>query len=251
MKFTDRCPSTWKELQDDVALLLNQAGYQAVSPCTIETARGNVEVDVLVESPDELVKKIICECKYWNSPIPKEKVHAFRTVVSDSGAYLGLIISKCGFQSGAIETAKYSNVQLLTWEQLTDLISDKWILCQLRKIKRESVPLSEYTSPLHFPYEQLKKSDIYRYHVACNEFTALRHTCWMITKTDLEEDSFPTSSMWYQCNRYTSIESYLNFLSERVIVALHEFEEILESSNIQIDPERFEKLEGQIYMFLN
>ena len=61
MKFIDRCPSTWRELQDDVALLLNQAGYQAVSPRTIETVRGCVEVDVLVESPDELIKKIICE----------------------------------------------------------------------------------------------------------------------------------------------------------------------------------------------
>ena len=55
MKFTDRCPATWKELQDDVALLLNQSGYRAVSPCTIDTVRGKVEVDVLVESPDELV----------------------------------------------------------------------------------------------------------------------------------------------------------------------------------------------------
>ncbi|MEY8367687.1 restriction endonuclease [Anaerovoracaceae bacterium 42-11] len=251
MNFTDRCPSTWRELQDDVALLLSQAGYQVVSPCTIETARGSVEVDVLVKSPDEFIKKIICECKYWSSPIPKEKVHAFRTVVSDSGAYLGLIISKCGFQSGSIEAAKYSNVQLLTWEQFTNLISDKWILYQLKKIKRESVPLSEYINPLHFPFELLKESDISRYQAACDEFSDLRYTCWMITKTDLETDSFSKSPRWYRCNEYTSIEHYLNFLSERVAFALQEFDEILENSNIQIDPERFEKLEGYIYMFLN
>ena len=73
----------------------------------------------------------------------------------------------------------------------------------------------------------------------------------MITKTDLEDDSFPTSSMWYHCNGYTSIESYLNFLSEKIEIALNEFSEILESSNIQIAPERLEKLEGHIYMFLN
>jgi len=143
------------------------------------------------------------------------------------------------------------NVQLFTWKQFTDLIADKWILYQLKKIKRESVPLSEYISPFHFPFEQLKETDVHRYQAACEKFSALRHTCWMITKTDLEEDSFPTSSMWYQCNGYTSIESYLNFLSEKVIIALHEFGEILDSSNIQIAPERLEKLEGQIYMFLN
>ena len=115
MKFTDRCPATWKELQDDVALLLNQSGYRAVSPCTIDTVRGKVEVDVLVESPDELVKRIVCECKFWNSSVPKEKVHAFRTVVQDSGASLGLLISQAGFQSGAIEAANLSNVRLMTW----------------------------------------------------------------------------------------------------------------------------------------
>lgn len=250
MKFTDRYPSTWKDLQDDVAFLLNQAGYYAISPCTIETVRGCVEVDVLVESSDELIKKIICECKYWDSSIPKEKVHAFRTVVSDSGAYLGIIISKRGFQSGAIEAAKCSNVQLLTWRQFTDLISDKWILYQLMEIKKKSVPLSEYINPLHFPFEQLKKCDRNRYLVACDEYRTLRRTCWTITKSDLKEDSFPTAT-WYHGNEYTSIESYLNFLSAQVSIALHEFEEILESSNIQIPLERFEKPEGYIYMFLN
>ena len=131
------------------------------------------------------------------------------------------------------------------------LISEKWILCQLKKIKRESVPLSEYINPFHFPFEKLKKEDIPRYRAACDKFSSLRHTCWMITKTDLEDDSFPTSSMWYHCNGYTSIESYLNFLSEKIEIALNEFSEILESSNIQIAPERLEKLEGHIYMFLN
>ena len=73
----------------------------------------------------------------------------------------------------------------------------------------------------------------------------------MITKTDLEEDFSPALFNWYQRDGYTSIESYLNFLSEEVSIALHEFDEILASSNIQIDPHRFEKLEGHIYMFLN
>lgn len=250
MKFTDMCPSTWKELQDYVALFLNEAGYHAISPCTIETARGHVEVDVLVESPDELIKKIICECKYWNSPIPKEKVHAFRTIVSDSGASLGMVISKSGFQSGAIEAAKYSNVKLITWEEFIELISNKWIISQLKKIKKDSVPLSEYINPFHFPYEQLAENDVKRYLAACNKYGDLRHTCWMITKNDLENDFRPTIG-WYHIEEFTSIESYLNFLSNQVTIALHEFDEILESSHIEIPKERFEKLEGYIYMFLN
>ena len=182
MNFFERCPSTWEELQDYVALLLNQAGYHATSPCTIDTVRGQVEVDVLVEAPDALVKKIICECKFWKTPVPKEKVHAFRTVVHDSGAALGLLISRVGFQSGAIEAARLSNVQLLTWEEFTDLIADKWIIAELKHLKKYSEPLSVYIDPLDFPYEKLREADKKPYLEACAKYAPLRDTCWRITK---------------------------------------------------------------------
>lgn len=250
MKFTDRYPTTWRELQDDVALLLNQAGYHAISPCIIETVRGNVEVDVLVESPDELVKKIVCECKFWNSAVPKEKVHAFRTTVQDSGASLGLLISSTGFQSGAIEAARLSNVKLMTWEEFTEIISDRWILTRLKQIKRESVPISEYTNPLHFSFEKLREESRRRYLQACEKYSCLRSTCWMITKSDLENEE-GLSDNWYGISDYLSIERYLNFLFNEIQVALKEFEDILKESDIVIPPERFEKLEGYTYMFLN
>ena len=252
MKFTDRCPSTWKELQDYVALLLNQSGYCATSPCSIDTVRGQVEVDVFVESPDELVKKIVCECKYWNTPVPKEKVHAFRTVVQDSGASMGLLISKDGFQSGAIEAAKFSNVKLITWNEFTNLIANKWIMTNLKRIKQLSIPLSEYMNPMHFPYEELHEKDIPRYKAACDRYFNLRLTCWMLTKSDLcSDDMSPNLSLWYGIKDYSSIESYLNYLSEQVSLALNEFNTILKNSNIEIPPERFEKNEGYTYMFLN
>lgn len=249
MKFTDRCPATWKELQDDVALLLNQSGYRAVSPCTIDTVRGKVEVDVLVESPDELVKRIVCECKFWNSSLPKEKVHAFRTVVQDSGASLGLLISQAGFQSGAIEAANLSNVRLMTWNEFTDIIADKWTLTRLKQLKKESVPLSEYTSPLHFPFDDLKDEDVGRYLKACDKYRPLRTTCWEITRKDLKENDSLTD-FWYKGSEFTTIESYLNFLSDQVTAGLKEFGEILTNSNITIPPERLEKSYGYIYMSL-
>lgn len=249
MKFTDRCPATWKELQDYVALFLNQSGYRAVSPCTIDTVRGKVEVDVLVESPDELVKRIVCECKFWNSSVPKEKVHAFRTVVQDSGASLGLLISQAGFQSGAIEAANLSNVRLMTWNEFTDIIADKWTLTRLKPLKKESVPLSEYTSPLHFPFDNLKDEDVGRYLKACDKYRPLRTTCWEITRKDLKENDSLTD-FWYKGSEFTTIESYLNFLSDQVTAGLKEFGEILANSNIIIPPERLEKSYGYIYMSL-
>lgn len=89
MKFTHREPTDWKELQDFIADYLITAGYKATTPFEIDTARGKVEVDVYIESPYELVKHIVCECKWWNTPVTQEKIHAFRTVVQDIGAELG------------------------------------------------------------------------------------------------------------------------------------------------------------------
>ena len=250
MNFFERCPSTWEELQDYVALLLNQAGYHATSPCTIDTVRGQVEVDVLVEAPDALVKKIICECKFWKTPVPKEKVHAFRTVVHDSGAALGLLISRVGFQSGAIEAARLSNVQLLTWEEFTDLIADKWIIAELKHLKKYSEPLSVYIDPLDFPYEKLREADKKPYLEACAKYAPLRDTCWRITETELLKGS-DRREPWYKIDEFTSIEAYLDYLLECVGVALAEFKSILESSQIVISEGQFDNPESYTYMFLN
>lgn len=122
MIFTHKRPQNWRELQDLTAEFLRGAGYEAITPCIIETVRGEVEVDVLIETPFEFVKTIVCECKCWNTRVTKEKVHAFRSVVYDFGAELGLMISSRGYQSGAERAAKYSNVRLETWEGFLEII---------------------------------------------------------------------------------------------------------------------------------
>lgn len=249
MLFINEIPKTWRSLQDDVCQLFNQAGYKAISPHTINLVRGTVEVDVWVEAPDELLKTIVCECKFWDTPVPKEKVHAFRTVVNDSGASLGLLISKSGFQAGAIEAAALSNVKLLTWENFVEIIKNKWILNQLRLIKKNCVPISEYINPLHFPFEKLKDSDKKEYMEACDLYSPLRSTCFMISKSDLLTEN--VSSSWYEIEHFSSIVSYLTFLSNQLDNANNVFEKINKSSGIKIPKDRFEKLEGHTYMFLN
>lgn len=250
MKFIEKCPSTWEELQDLVAQLLNQAGYHAISPCTIDTVRGTVEVDVFVESPDVFVKTLICECKFWKTPVTKEKVHAFRTVVHDSGAALGLLISRVGFQSGAVEAAKLSNVRLLTWEEFTNIIAEQWIITQLRYLKKYSEPISVYTSQLGFPFEKLREHDKKPYIDACIKYRPVRDTCWRITKNDLLSDD-PPIGQWYEFDKFNSIAAYLCYLKDCVAEGLSVFEKIIESSNIEIPAEKFDRLEGYTYMFLN
>lgn len=160
MRLTNYEPKDWKDLQNKTCQFLNEAGYFAESPKTINTVRGTVEVDVLATSDMELINQFICECKYWNTPVPKEKIHAFKSVVADSGSMVGIFISKTGYQSGAYEAAYCTNVLLKDWDGFIKLIEKQWIYLQTRKIKRLVFPLSVYTDPLDVPLEKLSKDEL-------------------------------------------------------------------------------------------
>lgn len=68
----------------------------------------------------------ILECKYWNSRVSREKVGHFKSVIDELKASRGIIVSKCGFQKGAIIYAKTHNITLI---QLTDNNRLRIILC--------------------------------------------------------------------------------------------------------------------------
>ena len=148
MRITNEVPESWQDLQDKVCKYLNQAGYHAETTKTIEMVRGKVEVDVFATSDDELLKQFICECKYWETPVPQEKIHAFRTVVHDSGSMLGIFISKTGYQKGAIEAAYCSNVLLKDWQGFIDMIAVKWVKNRFDEVMRIASPLATYTDML-------------------------------------------------------------------------------------------------------
>jgi hypothetical protein len=163
MQMTNRRPENWRELQELVAYYFNYSGYEAEVSKTIKTVRGQVEIDVFVKARKELGENIICECKFWNTPIPQEKIHAFRTVVNDSGASLGIIISKIGFQSGAYLAAENSNVKLLTWEEFLDLLFEKWFDFRKKRLLRIIQPLMVYTDPYDVPTEMFSPDQTKEY----------------------------------------------------------------------------------------
>ena len=105
-----RPPVTWKELQKLVAQILRESGVETAVERTIETARGEVEIDVWAHDDSAAPPQTyLIECKHWRKAVPKTIVHAFRTVVGDSGANWGAIVSSAGYQRGAVEAARYSN----------------------------------------------------------------------------------------------------------------------------------------------
>jgi restriction endonuclease len=109
-------PTDWFDLQNKVAQIFNEIGCIVEEEKEIVTTRGSVNVDVYVQDITKLPNlTYICECKHWESSIPKSIVHSFRTVIADYGAHVGYMISKKGYQSGAYEAAAWTNIMLLTW----------------------------------------------------------------------------------------------------------------------------------------
>lgn len=120
-------PKGWKELQDKVSEILNEAGISAETPKIIHSVRNDYEIDVYAkEDLDYRTNEILVECKNWNTKIPQTIVHAFRTTMNDVGANTGYIISRKGFQTGAVKAAEFTNIKLVTWYDFQLLFEDKW-----------------------------------------------------------------------------------------------------------------------------
>lgn len=141
----------WKDLQNKVAELYIEMGYIAKVQQTIELAgRGSKEIDVLVTDPTASCNRIyLVECKNWGTRVPKEVVHSFKTVMEGSGANTGFIISKIGFQAGAKQAARFTNIWLLTFEELQHLYGAEWFRKQKAKLEQHVDKLKEIAH-LHF-----------------------------------------------------------------------------------------------------
>ncbi len=141
-------PTDWSDLQNKVAQVFSEFGCVVTVEKDISTTRGTVNVDVYVEDTTKSPNLIyICECKHWESSIPKSTVHSFRTVISDYGAHVGYLITKKGYQSGAYEAASNSNIMLLTWNEFQELFFDAWYVGMLKKVHSASVGLRQYIMP--------------------------------------------------------------------------------------------------------
>jgi Restriction endonuclease len=117
----------WRDLQERVAAILEECGLDSDVNHPLDLARGKAVIDVYALDPTTTPPAVyLCECKRWRSHVPQGEVQAFRTIVSDSGAHVGLVISATGFQSGAFEVVRHTNVHLLEWQGFQDLFLERW-----------------------------------------------------------------------------------------------------------------------------
>lgn len=110
----------WSAYQEEVAEFFRSLGLQARTNVAVTGARGEHDVDVLVEFTSAGIDVTwVVECKQWQRAIPKERVLVLVGVVEDTGADRGLIVAESGIQGGAVRVASTSkNITLTSLDDL-------------------------------------------------------------------------------------------------------------------------------------
>lgn len=83
------------------------------------------------------------ECKFWNTPVRKEKVEVVKSIASEVGAEKAFILSESGFQSGAVTAAKKTNITLTSLEDLVENARHDLDALLIEELDRRATDLSE------------------------------------------------------------------------------------------------------------
>lgn len=238
MKIYTEQPKDWKGLQNNVAKFLSEIGYNTEIERDIRTVRETVNVDVYAyNDKDTPVTKILCECKYWNNPVPKTIIHAFRTTVTDFGANYGIIISKAGFQAGSYEAAKHTNILLLNWDEFQEYFKEKWIMKTQFRIAQQTKPLYDYVAAgfsvfFKKQYNNLSNLELNSFNLLCAKHFNVAFYSSNLDHKNLQTNRFCIDEFERTFNnaekdfkrKFDSVQEYYNFLTEAVDAATNDFD---------------------------
>lgn len=236
--FSNNKINEWYDLQVAVNDFLTECGFTTEIEKQLKTTRDVTEIDVYAEEFIEGRKyTILCECKYWKSAIPKTIVHAFRTVVADSGSNAGFIITISKFQKGAYEAADLTNIELLDWNEFQEKFKKSWYINyfvpQLSKItspeeiedyrwvdwfddltpedkhiygdiKNRLSEVDDVTS--HFPYSPFKHTEFEIHELPLRKHGFYENSFYEIPSEILDEDNY--SELLVKIENY--IKPYIN-----------------------------------------
>lgn len=105
----------WRVYQEATAEVFRRLGCNALVDYRAKGVRATHDIDVYATF---LRSGILCtwviECKLWKTRVPKEKVLALKSIIDDLGADRGIMVSEVGFQPGAQDAARGSNITLVT-----------------------------------------------------------------------------------------------------------------------------------------
>ena len=108
-----RKTSAWYKFQEEIKDHFISIGADAQTNVRVQGVRTSHDIDVFVRTKflgEDLVWLV--EAKYWKTKVSKAHVLAFRSIVEDFGADRGFMVSSAGFQKGAVEASRDTNVKL-------------------------------------------------------------------------------------------------------------------------------------------
>lgn len=101
----------WYDYQEETAAFFRSLGLEAQTNVTVQGVRTQHDIDVLVKMHHVGFEVIwVVECKQWKSKVSKLHVLGLRNIVQEIGADRGILLCEAGFQSGAIEASRLTNV---------------------------------------------------------------------------------------------------------------------------------------------
>jgi len=105
----------WRDYQEAVAAFFRARGCAAAVEERVTGARASHTVDVYVTFRHHGMEcRWIVECKLWQGRVGKQEILTLKGVVEDIGADRGIIFCETGFQTGARDAARHSNLVLVT-----------------------------------------------------------------------------------------------------------------------------------------
>lgn len=251
--------SDWKQLQHSVCRLLNEVGLSAQEEVILKTPRGAVEVDVFAidESSVDKIKYII-ECKCWATAIPQHVVHSFTTVMQETGANIGFIISKIGLQTGAELYTQNTNIIGLTFEALQHRYFEVWwkkYFCTTVAAYAEKVCF--YTEPFNIRRDEalakLSQEKLEAFKILQEKYAAFSMLMWhsdLVLITPSFGHKLPSSIEEYKISFVEKIGNHLAFHSTYWRDLLKEICEKLSSVETDLyqifDRDIFEDTESEI-----
>ncbi|MGN6260276.1 MAG: restriction endonuclease [Ralstonia sp.] len=124
----DPLPAHWQELQNGVCRLFSEVGLTAGVEVPLRTPRGIVTVDVHAIDEGSVDRiQYIAECKNWAHPVPQQVVMSFTTVMHETGANIGFVVTRVGMQSGAEGYLRNTNIVGLTYAELQARYLPLWL----------------------------------------------------------------------------------------------------------------------------
>jgi hypothetical protein len=139
----------WRDYQEQVAHLFRELGCLAEVEVPVRGARAAHVIDVWVEFERfGLEQRWVVECKLWRTPVPKEKVLTLKSVVEDVGADRGVLVAEAGFQPGAFDASKLTNIALTTLAELRTRTESDLRSIIVEELERKALILQSRTDQL-------------------------------------------------------------------------------------------------------